>query len=138
MGVPTCQEARLYYRAGRHRFDDAEFLLEQQRTTGAVYLAGYGIECDFKALILSAVPRTKRREVMDGFRGAKAHDFEWLRVQYAKYWKGGIPAEIVRPLVRVNSWSTDLRYQSATIKYKEAEDFVNAARDVMAWIEGRL
>jgi len=41
----------------KQRFDDALLLLEMGRTTAAVYLAGYSVECMLKALILSAVPQ---------------------------------------------------------------------------------
>ena len=37
------------------RYEDAQILLRADRTTGAVYLAGYGIKCILKALVLSAV-----------------------------------------------------------------------------------
>jgi hypothetical protein len=45
MALPKPVEARRYYRAAVQRFDDAQLLLEQSRTTGAVYLAGYTVEC---------------------------------------------------------------------------------------------
>lgn len=35
MGLPKVPEARLYYRAAKQRFDDAQLLLEAGRTTGA-------------------------------------------------------------------------------------------------------
>jgi hypothetical protein len=44
MGLPRPPEARIYYRAGKKRFDDAQLLLREERTTGAVYLAGYTVE----------------------------------------------------------------------------------------------
>ena len=44
MGLPAVQEARPFYRAGKQRFEDARLLLEKaERTTGAIYLAGYGV-----------------------------------------------------------------------------------------------
>jgi len=58
MAVPSSIEARLFYRASQ-RFDEAQVLLEAVRTTGAVYLAGYGIECILKALILSVFPQAR-------------------------------------------------------------------------------
>lgn len=49
--MPISKNARLFYRAAKQRFDDALLLLELKRTTAAVYLAGYSIECMLKALI---------------------------------------------------------------------------------------
>ena len=45
MALPSASEARPYYRAAKQRFEDARFLLEADRTTGAIYLAGYCVEC---------------------------------------------------------------------------------------------
>ena len=55
MAVPASSEARLYYRCAFQRQEDAQILLRADRTTGAVYLAGYGRECILKALVLSAL-----------------------------------------------------------------------------------
>jgi hypothetical protein len=45
MAVPASSEARLYYRCAFQRQEDAQILLRADRTTGAVYLAGYAIGC---------------------------------------------------------------------------------------------
>ena len=77
MGLPKGEDARRFYRAAFQRFEDAEILLANQRTTGAFCLAGYGVECILKALILSVtavneVPRVAKRLT----RGKKAHRIE--------------------------------------------------------------
>jgi hypothetical protein len=138
MGIPRAPEARLYYRAGLNRFGDAEFLFAHERNTSAVYLAGYGVECLLKSLILSACPKTQRTAVLNTFRGARAHDFGWLKAQYFQYWKGSIPAEIAKDFVRVATWSTDLRYLSSVIRYREARAFLDSAAKIIKWIEERL
>jgi hypothetical protein len=38
--MPSSAQARRFYRAAKQRFDDALLLLEMERTTAAVYLAG--------------------------------------------------------------------------------------------------
>ncbi len=68
--MPSSAQARCFYRAARQRFDDALLLLEMERTTAAVYLSGYIVECMLKALILSAVPREQEAEILGMFRGA--------------------------------------------------------------------
>ncbi len=55
MALPRAAEARRYYRAAKQRYEDAQMLLEAGRTTGAVYLAGYAVECILKALLLANV-----------------------------------------------------------------------------------
>lgn len=60
MGVPKSKHARLFYRCALHRRDEAKILRKADpRTTGAVYLAGYSVECILKALILAAAPQGK-------------------------------------------------------------------------------
>ncbi len=138
MGLPRSQEARLYYRAAYQRYEDAEFLLAEGRTTGAVYLAGYGIECILKALILSRVPNQRRTALLRLFTGRRAHEFEWLKQQYTKYGRGEVPKEIARHFAMVNTWSTDIRYVAGSLKKREAEAFCAAAAAIIHWADGRL
>jgi len=109
MGVPRSIEARIYYRCAFHRFEDALILLRADRTTGAVYLAGYSVECMLKALILSTVPAKKRLDVFQSFRGPTGHDFDYLRNQYRLNRGAPFPREVNQSFTLVNDWSTDLR-----------------------------
>ena len=138
MAMPNSVQARRFYRAAKQRFDDALLLLEMERTTAAVYLAGYSVECMLKALILSVVPQAQEEELLGMFRGARAHDYEWLLHLYAE--KGGarMPPSVVPHFARVNSWSTDMRYAPGTIAAHEAKAFVEAAIEIMTWVDGRL
>ncbi|MBY0526713.1 MAG: HEPN domain-containing protein [Gemmataceae bacterium] len=139
MALPTAAEARAFYQSAKQRWLDARFLLEEGRTTGGVYLAGYAVECILKALILASIGKVSgRRMALASFRGAKAHDFGWLRTEYLD--KGGpsFPSEIAKWFSRVNSWNTDLRYQPGTIKAREAAAMFEAAQGILEWAEGRL
>jgi len=82
MAIPNSSDARLYYRCALQRYEEALILRKACKTTGAVYLAGYGIECILKALIVMAVPEANRSTVIKQFRGSRAHEFEWLRSAY--------------------------------------------------------
>ena len=84
VAMPSSVQARRFYRAAKQRFDDALLLLAMERTTAAVYLAGYSVECMLKALILSAVPQAQEAALLARFRGARAHDYEWLLELYAE------------------------------------------------------
>jgi len=138
MALPHIQEARPFYQSAIQRFEDAEFLLEAERTTGAVYLAGYSVECMLKALILCVVPPDKRGELLASFRGARAHDFDWLKAKY--FGNGGpqFPSAVSKNFSLVDTWTTDLRYKSGTTKRGDAECFLGAARGIMDWADGRL
>jgi HEPN domain-containing protein len=138
MAVPSSKEARLFYRCAFQRYEDAQILFRDQRTTGAVYLAGYSIECILKALILSVVPARNQAALLQSFRGNQAHDYEWLRYQYRLNGGARFPREINRDFTLVNDWSTDLRYTPRTLKEDEAEAFLAAAEAIVHWADGRL
>lgn len=95
MAMPASPNARLFYRAAKQRFEDAEFLLSIDRTTAAVYLAGYSVECILKALIVATVPRAQEGEILATFRGGRAHDYDWLRRLYAERGGPGLPPDLV-------------------------------------------
>lgn len=138
MAIPSSAEARLYYRSARRRYEDARILQTAAHTTGAVYLAGYAIECMLKALILDASSARKRAEVMASFRGTRAHQFDWLRSSYLKQGGARLPPEISEAFSLVNTWSTDLRYTPREIGAKDAVIFMGSAQRIMSWADGRL
>ena len=138
MAVPGSIEARLYYRCAFQRYEDAQILFVRGgRTTGAVYLAGYAIECILKALALSALTPAKRAELLQSFRGAKAHDYEWLRTQYLQNGGARFPRDVNAAFTLANDWSTDLRYLPQTMRPDEADGFLTAAKTIMRWADGR-
>ena len=138
MALPRTTEARPYYRAAKQRYDDAKFLLEAGRTTGAVYLAGYAVECILKALILDNVGSHLRRNVLGDFGGSRAHSIEWLTSLYRRHVMTMIPKSITQHLARVASWSTDLRYASGFVKSRDADEFIESVDAVMTWADGRM
>jgi hypothetical protein len=138
MGLPQAPEARLYYRAGKQRFEDAQLLLREQRTTGAVYLAGYTVECLLKALVLATVSPKVRKHLLAEFRGSIAHNIEWLGTPYRRHVGAAIPRHVTLHLLRVASWSTDLRYATGLVKSREAEEFMESVVAVANWADGRM
>jgi len=139
MGLPAAQEARPFYRAGKQRFEDARVLLEKaERTTGAIYLAGYGVECLLKALVLSVVPAGDRHDMVANFRGTRAHHYDWLKARYFENGGAPFPSEISKALALVNTWDTEWRYRSGLASRREAEDFLRAAEAIIMWADGRL
>ena len=138
MAMPKTPDARDYYRAAYQRIDDAQSLLDNDRTTAAVYLAGYAVECILKSLLLSCVPNREHGGIMELFRGRLAHDFGWLTMQYVRHSKSTIPREVHRALTRVRTWSTDMRYMTGTTPPDEADSFVDAVKFILHWAKGRL
>lgn len=140
MGVPRDKDAKRFYRAAGQRLEDATFLRDAARTTAAVYLAGYCVECMWKALIVTQAG-PKKDEVLDLFRGASAHNYDWLRSIYDKY--GGKPPskkdkELRNAFVIVGSWRTDMRYDPGTIPEDDAQEFLDAVRQIWKWADERL
>ncbi len=72
MALPQPKEARLFIRRPKQRAEDAELLLKAGRTTGAVYLAGYTVECFLKALSPRRRGPRLRKELLNDFHGGPA------------------------------------------------------------------
>lgn len=138
MPTPTSKLARRFFRCASQRRDDAELLFESGRNTGAVYLAGYGVECMLKALILATTPSARQAEVLALFRGAKAHDYNRLKVWYLERGGPNPPASLNPSFAIVGDWSTDLRYRPASLKKEDAGEFLDAVDEIMAWAAGRF
>jgi len=118
--------------------DEARILLRAGQTTGAMYLAGYGIECILKALILSVIPGNEGETTLRTFRGHRGHDYEWLRSVYRRNRGPLPPREISRLFTFVDRWSTELRYTPGYVPEREAEQFMEAAHSILEWADGRL
>ncbi|HZU35127.1 MAG TPA: HEPN domain-containing protein, partial [Gemmataceae bacterium] len=134
--MPQAAEARPFYQAAKQRFEDAQFLLDAQRTTGAIYLAGYCVECMLKALILSMLPQGKRAEMLGLFRGSKAHDYDWLKARYFENAGPLFPQATSKAFSFVNTWAVEIRYQAGTSKYGDAKAFLDSAEEIMTWADG--
>ncbi len=138
MALPAAAEARPFYQSAWQRLEDGEFLLAAKRTTGAIYLAGYAVECLLKALLLAATPRGRRRSVVDSFRGARWHDFDWLLSAYLRTGAPPLSAKTLASFSVVNRWTTVLRYQARTAEMDEARLSFRAVRQIADWADGRL
>jgi HEPN domain-containing protein len=138
MALPHDPEARLFYRCAIQRYEDARFLLEAGRTTGAIYLAGYSVECMLKALILAIVPAGGRDSMLASFRGTKAHDYDWLKALYFQNKGPSFPSAVSKSFSLVDTWTTDLRYRPGTARQGDAEAFLRAAGEIIDWADGRF
>lgn len=71
------------------------------------------------------------------FRGAIAHNIEWLRDRLVQR-VGRLPVDENRQLSLVSSWSTDLRYEPGPGDMDDANAFLSAAESILAWADGRM
>jgi HEPN domain-containing protein len=135
MAGKKCPDFR---RAAGQRLTTAEFLLKHEYFLDSLYLAGYGIECALKALILARTPAGKRQakceEISTGKRG---HDFEYLKAEL-KQARCPLPPEILLLLGRTKEWSTDWRYAVGRGEPQQARDFFESAQQIWKWVERSL
>ena len=131
-------EVRRFAEVAKQRYDEAMFLLRGGFGTGAAYLAGYAVECMLKSLWLSRVPARDWPAVSEEFRGAKAHDFEWLKGRYLQNGGETFPPAISKAFTKVNSWRTELRYKPGRMRIKDAEEFLQAVNEIVEWARRRL
>lgn len=126
-----------YYRAALMHYKDARVLLRERRSNGAMYLAGYVVECALKALLVSTVAEPDQIGLSNSFRGRQWHDFDHLR----KALRGKqvlMPDSVNRQFARINSWSTDIRYDPRRVKRRDAEAVLTAAEEILNWAKGRF
>ena len=138
MATPRDPTARRFYRAGRQRLEDGESLRQQGRYGGAVYLAGYGIECGLKSMLVEQTPPARRPTLVASFRGSVAHDFDWLRRRYRDSGGSAAPAEVLAAFLTLDTWRVELRYNPTTPKGRDVAAFFAAARRAFGWIDGRI
>jgi len=138
MAMPKSQAAKKFYRAAFQRWDEATVLMNAKRTTGAVYLAGYTVECMLKALILAATPEKDHAAVVLSFRGVWAHSFDELRYRYRKADGPRFPANIHKSFVRVSTWSPHRRYATDQVRLPDAAEFLASVKRILEWADGRL
>ena len=141
MGRPQSYNALRFYLTALQRFEDAEVLLRSKpsRTTGAVYLAGYSVECILKALVLSVTPRGQMDRTEGAItRGAEGHDLEALRQRYTAHVQVTFSGGLFRDFLRWNSWGPRIRYQSGIMNESDAEAFLDSARRILQWADTRL
>lgn len=143
----------LYYgvteqaKAGKHRLDDARALLNAVRWRGAMYLAGYAVECLLKTKLMRRFDCRHLRELEEelqrrGTLPAQAtvftHQLEvLLRLangldrlrQNEEHW---------RLFNMVNRWVPAWRYAADLSNRADAEDFLEAVERVSHWIENNL
>ena len=138
MAKPADPTARLFRRAAAARRTEADVLLAAGHGTGAIYLAGYAVECLMKALLLSAIPRAERAAAVASFKGAAGHDLELLRRRYALAGGAWLPREIADAFNGVSEWGTVLRYSPAATPAAQAGAFLAYVDTIVGRADGRL
>ena len=133
---------RKLLKAAKQRLTAAEFLLQHGDgfNLDSIYLAGYGVECALKVVILSRTPDRRFAATWKQISsGQKGHDYEALKAVLKRAPINlTFPAAVLASFRSVGSWTTDLRYEVGRGNPVEAAAFVDAAREIVQWAESVL
>jgi HEPN domain-containing protein len=131
-------------KAGKHRMVDAQVLLNAGRWRGAMYMAGYSVECLLKTRLMRMFDCRHLQELDDELQGKGilpvqatvfTHQLEsLLRLtgaserlrQNEAHW---------RLFNKVNRWIPAWRYTADPSNPDDANDFLEAVEKVSLWIE---
>ena len=138
MGTPQAPTPKLFYRVAYQRLEEAEVLYKAGYYNGAVYLAGYAVECMLKTIILNSTRKSDHKTVEAEFRGQRAHQFEWLRKRYYQTNAPQFPKETNDSLVFVSTWETSLRYKPGVGNRDDSKRFMAEVTKILKWADGRI
>lgn len=152
-----------YRRAATRRLEDARELMElptldsqrsdadQRHLRGAMYLAGYAVECPLKAYLIqqtnaptlikarAALNEQRQRQGAEPIeniaRTAAGHQFYYpLNLTDL----GSQPGYDSCLWGRLSQWQSAWRYESDAVNRVEAERFVNDVENAAKWIGGKI
>ncbi len=131
-------------KAGKHRLDDARALLNAVRCRGAMYMAGYAIECLLKTRLMRMFDCRHLRELEEelqdrGVLAVHATIFTHQLKMLLRLTGGLDRLQQNEPLWRsfnmVNRWVPAWRYTADLSNHDDAKDFLEAVEKVAHWIE---
>jgi HEPN domain-containing protein len=121
------ERASGYLAAANERSTDAQRLFEADRHCGAVYMAGYAVECRLKAL-LEELGRHVPRAGPSGHDLCRLWEAAGFRLQDLKGYRQ----------LFVTTWSTDLRYRSELPKGEDVAALYRGAIELCGYLQRRL
>ena len=131
-------------KAGKHRMDDALALISAVRWRGAMYMAGYSVECLLKSKLMRMFDCRHLRELEEelqrrGILAAQAtvftHQLEVLLRLTTPIDRLRQNEENWRSFNIVNRWLPAWRYSADLSNQEDADDFIEAVKKVSHWIE---
>lgn len=134
-------------KAGKHRMDDARALLNAVRWRGAMYLAGYSVECLLKTKLMRMFDCRHLRELEEELqrRGELAfqatvftHQLELLLRLTNALDRLRQNREHWQLFNMVNRWVPAWRYTADLSNPDDAKDFLDAVEKVSRWIDHNI
>ena len=134
-------------KASVHRRDDAHALLNAARWRGAMYMAGYSIECLLKAKLmrmfgcsnlLDLEQELQRRNLLASQSTIFTHQLEVL-LRLANGTDRLRQHHTLWPMFNiVNRWIPAWRYNPNPSRREDAEDYLDAVDKVRHWIDNNV
>lgn len=134
-------------KAGKHRMDDARSLASCDRWRGAMYLAGYAVECQLKSKLMRMFGCRHLRELetelqQRGALAAQATIFTHQLEILLRLAQGLDRLRKNEPMWRqfniVNRWAPAWRYSANLSNRDDAEDFLEAIEMISRWIDNNI
>ncbi len=131
-------------KAGKHRMDDAKALFDAFRWRGAMYMAGYSVECLLKTKLMRMFNCRHLRELEDelltkGILVARAtvftHQLELLLRLTNTIDRLRQNEEHWQLFGMVNRWVPAWRYTADPSNQNDAKDFLEAVEKISHWID---
>lgn len=125
-------KVEVFRQCAEDSFQDAKILLESKRRrkkNGAVYLAGFSLECDLKYSVFRLQKyKSVTKEQAKEFKHNLRELYETIKPRIKKRNPYRIiPQDIDAAFTRVDdTWDNELRYVSGAIEQDEARKFVEA------------
>jgi len=134
-------------KASKHRRDDAQALFNAVRWRGAMYLAGYSVECLLKTKLMRKFgcrhlqeleEELQRRGLLKEQDSIYTHQLERLL-----RWADGLDplrgnADLWRSFTLANQWIPAWRYHPDLSNREDADDFLAAVDRLLRWIDSNL
>ena len=131
----------------RQRLADAKTLLNASRWRGAMYMAGYAVECLLKTKLMQIYDCNnlgeledllRQRSILPAHRTVFTHQLEDLLRLTPGYNRLSQDRNFWHMFQVINLWSPQWRYATKQTTYQEATRFLTFLENVMHWIDTNL
>ena len=133
--------------ASRQRLADAQALLNASRWRGAMYMAGYSVECLLKTKLLyiydcknlrALDDVLRQRSILPAHATVFTHQLEDLLRLTPGYNRLIRNREMLPLFNKVNQWTPNWRYTSKSTHRREATEFMTSIESFMQWVNNNL
>jgi HEPN domain-containing protein len=130
-------------KASRHRLEDAEALFAAGRWRGAMYVAGYAVECLLKAKLMQRFGYRKLEVLEDQLHQSKllrkavsvfTHELETLTELLGALDRIEGNKDVYAAYLNVNEWQPAWRYNPDLATRAKADLFIGSIKVVREWI----